>query len=150
MLRPTLISLLLLSGGVLCHAQVPKALPLDTLEALVRADSNDAMAHYDLAMGYWGKKRWDDAERELRLGVSIAPSFAESYLALAALPQARGESYWKKRIKQDGIESARQAFLQSRADFRRAFLLNPLVDLRVLGKFEGDERRRWFCTAISS
>jgi tetratricopeptide (TPR) repeat protein len=112
---------------------------LDSLLARARVDSNDAQAHYDLAMAYWDKKRWDDAEHALREALAIAPSYAEAYLALAALPNAKGEKYWKKRLKAEGIEPVRKILIESQGYYRHAFLLNPLVDLRVLGKYEADD-----------
>lgn len=116
---------------------------LDSLLARAAADVNDPVAHYDVAMAFWEKKRWDDAERELHTALVIAPSYAEAYLALAALPKAKGDKYWKKRVKAEGEEAVHTIFVQSDAHYRHAFLLNPLVDLGVLGKFESEDRVRF-------
>jgi len=113
---------------------------LDSLITRAAADVNDPIAHYDLAMGFWEKKRWDEAERELQTAVTIAPAYAEAYLALSALPKAKGEKYWKKRLKVEGQEAVRAVFVQSNSHYRHAFLLNPLVDLGVLGRFEAQDR----------
>jgi tetratricopeptide (TPR) repeat protein len=109
---------------------------IDSLERRARADSNDAIAHYDLAMSYWTARRYDDSERELRESVKLAPEYAEAYLALASLPVARGEKYWKKIEKEQGGSVVQAAFEAGGRFYRRAFLLNPLVDLRILGKVE--------------
>ncbi len=112
---------------------------LAELEAGARRDSNDAAAHYRLAMGYWDRKRWDDVERELGLALVIAPNYPDAHLALGVLPERRGVGYWKDRVKEEGKERVQALWATSASHYRRAFLLNPLVDLRVLGKFQ-DER----------
>jgi Tfp pilus assembly protein PilF len=96
--RLCLAALLALGRAPALPAQQPDRKPpppIDTLEARVRADSNDAVVHYELAMGYWSAKRWDDADRTLHQAVSLAPQYSEAYLALSALTFARGEKYWK-------------------------------------------------------
>jgi tetratricopeptide (TPR) repeat protein len=134
-----LIRSVLLAGGL--AGQEPSARPLTILEleALARRDSNDAMTHYRLALAYWDKKQWDAAERALHQALVVAPGYADAHLALAILPIQRGEGYWKGRVKVEGEEKVKAAFLESESHYRRAFLLNPLVDLRVLGKFENQE-----------
>jgi tetratricopeptide (TPR) repeat protein len=109
---------------------------IDSLERRASADSNDAIIHYQLAMAYWGVQRWDDSERELHEAVTLAPEYAEAYLALSAIPPARGEKYWRK-IEKDKGKAAVEAAIEARDRYyRRAFLLNPLVDLRIMGKVE--------------
>ena len=114
---------------------------LEDLERRARRDSNDAVAHYDLAMAYWGRKKWDLADRELRTAVSIAPSYADAWLALSAIFDAQGERYYNERIEKLGIDSVRAAYEASAQAFQRAFHLNPLVDLRVLARARAEPRR---------
>jgi tetratricopeptide (TPR) repeat protein len=84
-------------------------------------------------MGYWRDKKWDDAERELKVTVSIAPSYAEAWLARSSLFFARGEKYWKKEVKSHGVDSVRVRLLQAIRDEHHAFLLDPMVDLAATG-----------------
>jgi uncharacterized protein (DUF1330 family) len=65
-----------------------------------------------------------------------SPEYAEAYLALSAIPEARGEKYWKKIEKDKGKPAVVAAFEAADRYYRRAFLLNPLVDLRIMGKVE--------------
>lgn len=113
---------------------------LADLQARARADSNDPIAHYDLAMGYWEKKQWDNAERALREALSISPSYADAYLALSQLPVKRGKGYWKDIEKSRGDSGVMTEVTTMVNNYRRAFLLNPLVDLRLLGKVDLAER----------
>ena len=110
--------------------------PIDTLEARARVDSNDAVVHYELAMGYWSAKRWDEADRTLRQAVALAPQYAEAYLALSVLPFARGDKYWKKIEKARGKEAVLEALRTSERYYRRAFLVNPMVELGILGRID--------------
>lgn len=140
MTRASLLALLTLTMPASAVAQEPqKQLSISDLQALAKRDSNDANAHYALAMGYWGKKRWDDAEAELREAVALAPGYADAHLALSMIPERRGEKYWKSRVKDKGEETVRGEWAQSESHFRRAFLLNPLVDLKVMGKVDLNE-----------
>jgi tetratricopeptide (TPR) repeat protein len=127
---------LLMSAGRSAASQGTPVSPLDSLVQRARRDSNDAVVHYQLAMAYWDRKKWDDAERALREALVVAPSYPEAHLALGVLPEHRGEGYWKDRVKRDGEDKVRMELTVSFAHYRRAFLLNPLVDLNVLGKFE--------------
>jgi len=109
---------------------------LAELQATATRDSNDAVALYRLAMGYWDKKKWDDAERILGEALVVAPNYADAHLALGVLPGRRGDGYWKDRVRKQGIEKVREVLQTSFSHYRRAFLLNPLVDLGVMSKFE--------------
>ncbi len=107
--------------------------PLSSLEEAARRDSNDAAAHYQLALGYWAKKRFDDAERSLRTAVTIERRFAPGYLALAYLPYARRPKLMKEEAKGRVPADWRDRVVESWRLRRRAFLIDPLVDLRIIG-----------------
>ena len=133
--------LVLLAFGVLgcmfTNSLNAQRLPqLADLQQRAIADSNDPMAHYQLAMGYWQKKKWDEAELALRQSTSLVPSFAEGWLALAVLPEKRGERYWRRFADQHGGGALDSVFAQATRHYRRAFLTDPLVDLAVLGRFK--------------
>src|SRR3989442_810612 len=84
-----IVMLLLGSRGGLQSQGLKVSQRLKDLEAAAQRDSNDAFAQYNLALGYWSKKRYDDAERALRTCVQIDPRFAAAWLALGTLPYAR-------------------------------------------------------------
>lgn len=113
----------------------PKSTPvIDSLERKAEVDSNDALLHYDLAMAYWKVQRYDDSEQELNEAVKLAPQYAEAYLALSAIPSARGEKYWRKFEKEHGKAAVELAFEAGDRFYRKALLVNPLVNSRILGK----------------
>ena len=137
---------LLLSAGLAAPLQAQRIkLPvgLKELEARVQKDSLDPAAHYNVALGYWNEKRYDDAERELKSAAAIDPKMAEAFLALAYLPYAR----WPKlRAEENGdkvAEEWRATLEQSDRMFRRAFLVNPFVDLRIAGATAPPKDPRW-------
>jgi Tfp pilus assembly protein PilF len=101
----------------------------DSLARLVAVDSNDAQLHFQLAMALIKRTRYDDAERQLRESIVIAPHFAEAYLALSYVPMLRGDTWWKQRRKGGGQAAVEAAVLDMQRQYRRAFLLNPLVGL---------------------
>jgi tetratricopeptide (TPR) repeat protein len=106
---------------------------LSSLEEVARRDSNDAAAHYNLALGYWAKNRFDDAERSLGTAVSIERRFAPAYLALGYLPYARRRKLMQDEFTGRVPEEWRDRLQESWRLRRRAFLIDPLVDLRIIG-----------------
>ena len=85
LLLPAIVTtlVLLFPGSPVLDGQIATLIPLDDAEFRVRTDSNNAELQYQLAMGYWNKRRWDDAER------ALAPQVERARAQLAALdPQA--------------------------------------------------------------
>ena len=85
------IAFALLVPAVAMPAQGRIELPvsLSQLEESARRDSNDAVAHYNLALGFWNERRWDDVEESLRRSLELDPRLALSHMALSRLPYAR-------------------------------------------------------------
>ena len=105
---------------------------IDSLVAHAARDSNDAPAHYELALAYWVKSKYDLAEHQLREAILIEPRTAQAYLALSYLPYARRPKLWDEEEK-GKIPSEWAAAVEEAWGFRRrAFLLDPLVDLKPL------------------
>ena len=92
-MRRSLVLLALLAGGsaapLAAQVRLRPGVTIRSLEAAAARDSSDTAVLYDLALGYWSKKRWDDAERTLRLISRIEPRHAPALLALAHLHYAR-------------------------------------------------------------
>lgn len=109
---------------------------LRELEAAARKDSNDAAAQYNLALGYWSKKRWDEAERAMRAAVTIEPMFAQAWLALGALPYARRPSLFRDAKRGAIPKEWQPKLLEAGRYTRRAFLVDPLVDLKIIGTID--------------
>jgi tetratricopeptide (TPR) repeat protein len=128
------VALLVGAPPSLLPAQAARLLvPLIDLEARVARDSLDPLVHYDVALGYWVAKRFDDAERSLRRAVVIEPDLAPAYLALAYLPFARRPKLWKEEDDSKVPAAWADRLEESDRLFRRAFLIDPMVDLKVYG-----------------
>lgn len=129
-----------LAGAALLTIAAPLAaqrahltVPLPELESRVRRDSMDPVAHYDVGIGYWVHKRYAAADSALRRAVAIEPKLAAGYLALAYLPYAQRPKLWEEERKGKVPPEWADAVTESDRNFRRAFLLDPLVDLKVIG-----------------
>ena len=105
------------------------------LEAAVARDSNDAQLHYRLGIAYWSRKRFDEAGKSLLTAVTIERRFADAYLALAYLPYARRRQLMKEAAQGEVPPEWRDSVVESERLRRRAFLINPLVDLKIMGAF---------------
>lgn len=116
---------------------------IENLEATARADSNDAAAHFNLGLGYWSHERYDEAEESLRLATQIDPMLAEAYLALAYLPYARRSELWEEIEKQEVPEELVATVEESDRLYRRAVLIDPLVDLRIIGAVRPGKSIYW-------
>ena len=114
------------------HIDLP--VTLSELEKRVTADSNDPAAHYNVALAYWNARKWDDVDRELRDAVKLEPRFAEAHLALAFLPYARQPNFWRDLAESTGplTKEMQKVVSQSDHEYRHAFLINPMVDMRII------------------
>ena len=113
---------------------------LKDLEAAAARDSNDPFAYYNLALGYWSKKRYDDAERALRTSVLIEPRLAEAWLALGVLPYARRPQLRDEAMRGKVPEQWVGPLRESQRLMRRAFVIDPLVDLMIVGATEPPQK----------
>ena len=106
-------------------------LPPESLEAHVRLDSLDPVARYELAISYLRRDRYNEAEAALRVAIRFDPRLAPAHLALAVV-QDRNRDYWRNLRRQGGDSAVAREHRARREEARRAFLLDPLVDLSVL------------------
>ncbi len=115
--------------------QRPPAKPptLVELEARAGSDSLDPESHFRLAARYYTLKRFDDEERELRTAIGIDPRYAPAYLWLGDLPFDRRPKLWKDERKGKVAPELQPAVEQSYRLWRQAFIIDPMVDFRVVG-----------------
>ncbi len=106
--------------------------PVSELEARAQRDSCDAAALYNLAVGQLSQNRFDLADSTLQRAVALDPQFAVAYFAMA-LVQDRNDRFWD-RLRRSGGDSAVVREARRRLAFeRKAFLLDPFVDVRLMG-----------------
>jgi Flp pilus assembly protein TadD len=111
-------------------AQFKLALKLPELEQLAQKDSNDPAAHFNVALAYWNAKRWEDADRSLRTAIMLDARFAQAYVALNYLPYARRTDLWDEIRERRVPEEWRARTEESDRLFRRAYMIDPFVELR--------------------
>jgi tetratricopeptide (TPR) repeat protein len=111
-------------------AQFRLPVKLEELERRAKADSNDPAAHFNVALAYWNAKRWVDVERSLRLAITIDPRFAPGYMALHYLPYAQRSRLWDEVGERRVPEEWKARIQESESFFRRAYVIDPLVELR--------------------
>lgn len=104
---------------------------LNKIQALARADSNDAEVQFYHAIAYWQKHKWQQTDSLLRLVIRLDPRFAEAYLALYYLPYARRPSLSREEDRGNIPEAWRPVVEEARRFYQQAFRINPLVPLRV-------------------
>ena len=104
---------------------------LARVQALARADSNDAEVQYYLALAHWQKHHWKQADSLLRLVIRLDPRFAEAYLALAHLPFARRATLADELYRGVVSDELRPVLEEADRFYQRAFRTDPLVDLRA-------------------
>jgi tetratricopeptide (TPR) repeat protein len=124
-------------------AQVRVTVPVGQLEQQARRDSNNPETQYQLAMGYWSKRQWDDAERILQTVVSIDPRSAKGHLALAMLPYARRERLRSEVFYNRVPAEFKDAVEASERRWRLAFMIDPMVSQKIIGAVEPDPTRHF-------
>lgn len=146
MMRPVCLALFItvaIAPGIAAQGRIRLPVGLSELETRVKADSNDAAAHYNVALGYWNAKRYDDVQRELQLALEIEPRFAPAHLALAYLPFARRPRLWEDIYKRNRPDSILQRVGEWRGHERAALLIDPLVNLAIIGATRPGKDVRW-------
>jgi tetratricopeptide (TPR) repeat protein len=128
------VLMLLVAAAPLTAQRIDLPVSLGELETRARADSNDPVAHYNVALGYWNAKRWDDVEKSLRTSLMLEPRLAVARLALARLPYIR-----RPRLTEELFESTsvprdlREMVEAADREWRHAFMIDPTVDLKLIG-----------------
>ena len=102
------------------------------LEARARRDSCDGIAWYNLGIGYLSRRQWSRADSALARAVTLEPSLAVAWLA-RSLVWERDNDYWKNLRRAGGDSAVRREWRLRTGFSRRAFLTDPLVDLRIMG-----------------
>lgn len=128
-----LVALLGAASPLGAQVHLRPGVTLRMLEVAAARDSNDPATLYDLALGYWSKNRWDDAERVLDLALTIEPRNAPVRLALAHLPFARRPRLWEEEDTGNVPPEWQPALLKRDRLVQMAFLIDPLVDLQIVG-----------------
>jgi tetratricopeptide (TPR) repeat protein len=125
--------LLTLAAGSLSGQRIKLPTSLKHLEEAAKQDSNDAAAHFNVALAFWNEKRWDDAQAALSTALSIEPQFASAHLALAYLPYAQRPRLFTEQAERRVPDEWKPAIEEADRRYRQAFLLDPLCDLRITG-----------------
>jgi tetratricopeptide (TPR) repeat protein len=128
------LSVAVLVASPLAAQRIDLPVSLGELEQRVKADSNDPVAHYNVALGYWNAKRWDDVEKSLQAALALDPRLAVARLALARLPYIK-----RPRLTEELFESTtiprdlREMVEAADREWRHAFMIDPMVDLKIIG-----------------
>ena len=144
----TLVCLGAAHGVAAQRIQLPMS--VKEMEAASAADPNDVMARYNLALGYWTQKKYDAAEANLKDAISIEPRFALAYLALAVLPFAQREDLWHETLEERIPVEWRDRMIESDRQYRTAFMLNPLLDTKIVGAVTPRKSVLWSMDAYYS
>ncbi|MGH7185680.1 MAG: tetratricopeptide repeat protein, partial [Pseudomonadota bacterium] len=113
---------------------------LKDLEARARADSNDPVVLFDLALGYVRAKKNDAARRALEAAIQVDREFAPAYTLLARLlfqlarPDVRLERA-EGRLRIVVLKKLDSSMDSTGRLFRRSFLLDPLQDIYPVETF---------------
>ena len=111
-------------------AQFKLPMKLSELEQRAQADSNDPAAHFNVALAYWNARRWEDADRALRVAIMLDARFAPAYMALNYLPYARRSNLWEE-VREERVPAEwRERMAESDRLYRRAYMIDPFVELR--------------------
>ena len=130
MYRWAVVPLVVFTLPAASAAQFKLPMKLADLEQRARADSNDPAANFNVALGYWNAKRWQDADRALRTAVLLDARFAPAYVALNYLPYAQRASLWDEVRENRVPEEWKARMEESDRLFRHAYMIDPLVELR--------------------
>jgi tetratricopeptide (TPR) repeat protein len=140
----TVVTLLIAPASVISQGRIALPVSLDELEKRAKADSNDAAAHYNLALGYWNGRKWDQVESSLKTALELDPRMALARLALSRMPYVRWPKLEEDLFQQGGISRERMTAVQAAdREWRHAFMIDPMVDLKILAAAYTSGIDRW-------
>lgn len=136
MVRNAVLALLLalsVTPAALSAQRIKLPASLSDLQARALKDSDDAAAQYNVALGYWSAKRYDDADSAFHRAIRLDARFAPAYVGLAFLPYAErstlGDEVYNNEVPADWKEKVKA----SDEMYSRALIIDPLSDLRLAG-----------------
>lgn len=139
----------LLSLSVLAFVACAKAppisisVPMTELQSRAAADSVDAVAHYNLGIGYWIEENYAAARTELERAVELDTRFAQAYLALGFLPYAERPALWREVARGEVPVEYESMVDVANQHYRRALMIDPLVDMAILAAVVPPVDRYW-------
>jgi tetratricopeptide (TPR) repeat protein len=120
-----------LAAPAIAAQRIKLSASLANLEKAAHVDSNDAAAHYNVALAYWNAKRWDDVDSALHRAIRVDPEFPAPHMALAYLPYARRSSLADEENENRVPDAWKAALEESDREYRRAVMIDPLVEVRL-------------------
>jgi len=105
---------------------------LSLLQSRLAGDTNDPVAYYNVALGYWSHREYDRADSNLATAVALDPEFALAHLA-KALVQLANDAHWKQLRRSGGDTAVAQEARYREREYARAFMIDPFLDVQRLG-----------------
>lgn len=124
-------SLTVALAGAAAAQSVRLSVSVPELETRAHQDSTDPAAYYNLAVGYISQRHYDQADTALNRAVALDPQFALAYFALG-LVQDRNDRFWRN-LRRTGDTAVTSEERRRAAFERKAFLIDPFLDIRLLG-----------------
>ena len=116
---------------------------IEDLEMAAGVDPYDPTALYNLALGYWSEELYDETETQLRRVLELDARYAPAYLALAYLPLAQREELRREILAGEVPEEWEDRVAETGRQYRRAFLVDPLVDIRIMAAVQPKKSAIW-------
>ncbi|HEX4561318.1 MAG TPA: hypothetical protein VH113_05740, partial [Gemmatimonadales bacterium] len=133
MVRHVALVLLLALPATLGAQRIKLPASLADLQSRAVKDSDDAAAQYNVALGYWSAKRYEDADSAFHRAIRLDARFAPAYIGLAFLPYAErstlGDEVYDNDVPADWKDKVKTADEM----YTRALIIDPLSDLRLAG-----------------
>jgi len=104
---------------------------MDSLRAAAAADSNDPVRHHAVALAYLNRRKLTEAENAFRAALAADPRYAPALFGLAVIALDRHPELLRPPGKKRPSEKLTQTRDSVFGQYRRAFLLDPLVGLSL-------------------
>jgi tetratricopeptide (TPR) repeat protein len=120
-------------AGLLALALTPPlAGQADQFREVVQRDSNDARHHYLLGLALVRDEEYDEAAAAFRAALALDSRLADAYLALSYLPYLQRRQLASEEQRGRVPAAWRARLEEAQRLYRRAFIIDPMVNLRPL------------------
>jgi tetratricopeptide (TPR) repeat protein len=105
---------------------------IEELQEALRADTNNAVAYYNLGLGYTANRNYEEALNYFHKTIEREPHFSDAYFAIYCVEFARDKKLYAKAFEEEELEPEIQKKIDKiRSYFEYAILYDPFFDWKL-------------------
>ncbi len=104
---------------------------IEELQEALRADTNNAVAYYNLGIGYTAEQQYENALDYFHKALEREPHFSDAYFAIYCVEFARDKKLYAKSFEEELEPEIQKKIDEIRSYFEYAILYDPFFDWKL-------------------